>query len=100
MFHPLGRDEIRQIVDLQLVKLAKQLEAHGYGLVVSDEAKDLLAVEGYDPVYGARPLKRVIQQRLQNSLANELLAGNFPEGATIRVDAAADGFIFEPVNGP
>ena len=94
VFHPLGRGEIRQIVDLQLKILADQLQEEGYQLHVTDQAKDLLAIEGYDPVYGARPLKRVIQQRLQNALANELLSGRFEEGATITVDATPDGFIF------
>jgi ATP-dependent Clp protease ATP-binding subunit ClpB len=94
VFHPLGRDEIRQIVDLQLARLERQLTENGYGLAVTESAKSLLAAEGYDPVYGARPLKRVIQQRLQNSLANEILAGTLPEGTTIQIDAAPDGFIF------
>jgi len=95
VFHPLGRDEIREIVDLQVRQLSEQLEANGYKLEITDAAKQLLANEGYDPKYGARPLKRVIQQRLQNSLANEILAGNFPEGSTINIDAAADRFVFE-----
>ena len=94
VFHPLGKKEIRQIVDLQLSRLEKQLAENGYGLTVSDEAKSLLAEEGYDPVYGARPLKRVIQQRLQNALANRILSEEFPEGSHIHVDATADGFIF------
>lgn len=94
VFHPLGRDEIREIVDLQLHKLSATLEKNGYKLEVSDSARQLLANEGYDPAYGARPLKRVIQQRLQNSLANELLAGNFTAGDTIVIDAARDGFVF------
>ena len=94
VFHPLGKAAIRRIVDLQLTHLTRQLAENGYGLEVSDATKDLLAEEGYDPVYGARPLKRVIQQRLQNSLANEILAENFPEGSTIHVDAQMDGFIF------
>ncbi|HEX6987072.1 MAG TPA: AAA family ATPase, partial [Planctomycetaceae bacterium] len=94
VFHPLGRKEIRQIVDLQLRHLEAQLHEEGYGLEVTDRAKDLLAAEGYDPVYGARPLKRVIQQRLQNALANELLSGRFEEGTTITVDATPDGFVF------
>lgn len=95
VFHPLGRDEIREIVDLQIQQLSRQLENNGYQLKVSDTAKQLLANEGYDQKYGARPLKRVIQQRLQNALANEILSENFKEGATIKIDAAADGFIFE-----
>jgi ATP-dependent Clp protease ATP-binding subunit ClpB len=94
VFHPLGTKEIRQIVDLQLKRLAHQLEESGYDLEVTDAAKELLAKEGYDPVYGARPVKRVIQQRLQNALANEILSGNFPEGSLIRVDAERDGFLF------
>ena len=94
VFQPLGRAEIRQIVDLQLRGLERQLADEGYGLRVSDDAKQLLANEGYDPVYGARPLKRVIQTRLQNGLANELLAGRFDPGATITVDASPDGFVF------
>jgi len=94
VFHPLGKLEIRQIVDLQVARLASLLQQNGYELEVSETAKTLLVEEGYDPAYGARPLKRVIQQRLQNSLANEILANRFPEGSTIRVDAARDGFIF------
>ncbi|APZ93165.1 ATP-dependent chaperone ClpB [Fuerstiella marisgermanici] len=95
VFHPLGREEIREIVDLQVQHLNRQLESNGFKLEISDNAKQLLANEGYDPKYGARPLKRVIQQRLQNALANEMLAGNFPEGSTIMIDAATDGFVFQ-----
>ena len=94
-FDPLTRRELRQIVDLQLKGLAKRLEEEGLGLEVTDAAKQLLADEGYDPSFGARPLRRVIQTRLQNSLANELLSGRFEEGDTIRVDATQDGFLFE-----
>ena len=94
VFHPLGREEIREIVDLQLKRLDAQLERNGYKLEVSDQAKQLLANEGYDPAYGARPLKRVIQQRLQNGLANEILSGRFTAGETIFIDATPDGFVF------
>ncbi|MCA9009105.1 MAG: ATP-dependent chaperone ClpB [Planctomycetaceae bacterium] len=94
VFHPLGRSEIREIVELQLQRLNSQLEKNGFKLQVSEAAKQLLANEGYDPAYGARPLKRVIQQRLQNSLANELLAGIYSAGDTIEIDAAQDGFVF------
>jgi ATP-dependent Clp protease ATP-binding subunit ClpB len=100
VFHPLGKAEIREIVDLQLKQLSAQIEEIGYSLSVNDAAKSLLVEEGYDPVYGARPLKRVIQQRLQNRLANDILAGNFPEGSTIHVDAQQDGFIFSTENEP
>jgi len=94
VFHPLEQKDIRQIVDLQLAKLEKRLEDEGYHLVVSDAAKKRLSEEGYDPVYGARPLKRVIQQRLQNELANAILADEFPEGATITVDEQHGDFTF------
>jgi ATP-dependent Clp protease ATP-binding subunit ClpB len=94
VFQPLGKSELRQIVDLQLSRLADQLGKNGYALEVTDNARELLTKESYDPMYGARPLKRVIQQRLQNTLANEILAGNFREGTTIKIDAAPDGFIF------
>ncbi len=94
VFHPLGREEIREIVDLQLNRLSKQLEQNGYELVVSDAAREMLAEEGYDPVYGARPLKRVIQNRVQNELANEILSGEFPEGSRISVDASGGEFRF------
>ena len=100
VFHPLGRKEIRQIVDLQLRRLEKQLDENGYMLEVTDAAKDLLSEEGYDPAYGARPLKRVIQQRLQNALANNLLSGRLPPGCKIVVDAQAGEFTFRnTVNG-
>jgi ATP-dependent Clp protease ATP-binding subunit ClpB len=92
VFQPLGKSEIRQIVELQLKRLAQQLEENGYQLEVTDAAKNLIAEEGYDPVYGARPLKRVIQQRLQNALANELLSGSLPQGSTIVIDAQGNEF--------
>jgi ATP-dependent Clp protease ATP-binding subunit ClpB len=95
VFHPLRRNEIRRIVELQISKLVKQIEEHGFKLEISEEAKQLLSNEGYDPMYGARPLKRVLQQRLQNSLANAILGGEFPEGSTIKVDAHHGELTFE-----
>jgi ATP-dependent Clp protease ATP-binding subunit ClpB len=94
IFHPLGRGELHQIVDLQLKRLEKQLAEQHLTLEVTPKAKDLLVREGYDPMYGARPLKRVIQQRVQNSLANSLLAGEYPDGATIVVDAQGSDLAF------
>jgi ATP-dependent Clp protease ATP-binding subunit ClpB len=94
VFHPLGINEIRQIVDLQLTGLQKLVEENNLELVVTDAARDLLAEEGYDPAYGARPLKRAIQQRIQNALAKELLAGRFEDGAVITVDAESGEFTF------
>jgi ATP-dependent Clp protease ATP-binding subunit ClpB len=75
--------------------LQKRLEDNGFTLEVSDGAKKQLAEEGYDPVYGARPLKRTIQQRLQNELANAILGGEFEEGAHIVVDVQNGEFTFD-----
>ena len=94
VFSPLERDNIRRIVDLQLNQLAIQLAEQGHQLDVTDSARELLTTEGYDRLYGARPLKRVIQQRIQNGLANRLLAGEFPEGSRLVVDGQTDGFVF------
>lgn len=94
VFHPLAKTEIRQIVDLQLVRLEQRLAENGFTLNVTDAARKQIADEGYDPVYGARPLKRVIQQRLQNELANAILGGDFAEGQTITVDVQNGDFTF------
>ena len=85
LFKPLLKSEIRQIVDVQLVRVQKMLKEKEITLSVSDEAKDWLAQLGYDVTYGARPLKRVIQKYLINPLSQELLAGNFSDGDTIKV---------------
>ncbi len=94
VFHPLTRNDLRKIVELQISGLMRQMAEHEYTLTVSEEAKTLLANEGYDPVYGARPLKRVVQNRLQNALANAILSGEFPEGSTIQVDEQHGEFTF------
>ena len=85
VFRQLGRADIAAIVDLQLARLARQLEERRITLRVTPEARDLLAREGYDPAFGARPLKRVIQRRLQNAIAMDLLEGTYGEGDTIEV---------------
>ena len=77
-----------------MVRLQKRLEENGFTLEVTDAAKKQLAEEGYDPVYGARPLKRVIQQRLQNELANAILGGEFEEGSRITIDVQNGDFTF------
>ncbi len=94
IFHPLNRDEIRHIVQLQLNGLAKRLDDNGLKLVVSDAAIDRIADAGYDPMYGARPLKRVIQNEIQNPLATSLLRNSYPEGSTVHVDYRGDQFVF------
>jgi ATP-dependent Clp protease ATP-binding subunit ClpB len=95
IFHPLDKRHIRRIVDIQVKRLVKQAEKAGITLECTDNALDEIARLGYDPVYGARPLKRVIQQQLQNELARELLSGKFPEGSSVRIDFVQDGFVFE-----
>ncbi len=94
IFHPLRRDEIRRIVKLQLEELTKRLASNGLKLSVSEAAIDRVADEGYDPTYGARPLKRVIQNEIQNPLATALLRNSYPEGSTIHVDFRGEKFEF------
>jgi ATP-dependent Clp protease ATP-binding subunit ClpB len=95
IFHPLNREQIRRIVGLQINRLRGQLQQQGMDLQVTEAAENAIAVEGYDPMYGARPLKRVIQQRLQNPLATEILKGNFTEGARVIIDYRDNTFLFE-----
>ncbi len=99
VFRPLDRSQIRKIVDLQVDHLAKLLEKRSLGLVVTDTARQELANRGYDPQFGARPLKRVVQQQLQNPLAAELLKGQYPEGSTIKIDFDGEDFTFERAAG-
>jgi len=94
VFHPLQRDQIHAIADIQLEHLHQRLADRDMGLTVSSEALDLLAEAGFDPVYGARPLKRVIQQQLENSLAQDILSGRFAAGDNIKVDVENDTLIF------
>ena len=94
IFHPLNRAQIRSIVDFQIEALAKLLAGQQLGLEVTDSARQEIANRGYDPTYGARPLKRIIQQQLQNPLATELLKGSFPEESTVEVDFDGDQFSF------
>ncbi len=94
VFHPLSRDQVSRIVDIQLSHLAKLLEAKGLQLVVTDEARARIAADGYDPSYGARPVKRVLQQSVQNPLATELLKEEYPEGATVEVGFDGEGYTF------
>ncbi|HTS90063.1 MAG TPA: ATP-dependent chaperone ClpB [Gemmatimonadales bacterium] len=95
VFRQLSRADIAAIVELQLKRLAHQLEERHLGLRVTAEARELLATEGYDPVFGARPLKRVIQRRLQNPIALELLEGRFADGDTIEVRRKGETLSFE-----
>jgi ATP-dependent Clp protease ATP-binding subunit ClpB len=89
LFHSLSRGQLDKIVDVQLENLRRRLAQRNLKLAISDKAKELLGEEGYDPTYGARPLKRVIQQRIENPLAGHLLKGDFVDGDTIYVDINA-----------
>ncbi len=95
VFHPLGREHIRMIVDIQLGYLHQRLAGRDMRIVLSDAARDKLAEAGFDPVYGARPLKRAIQQQVENPLAQEILQGRFGPGDTIEVAVADDHLEFQ-----
>ncbi|MEO1899460.1 MAG: AAA family ATPase, partial [Methylococcales bacterium] len=86
VFHPLGREQIRSIAKNQIAILILRLQEKEIGLKISEPALDLLGEAGFDPVYGARPLKRVIQKQLENPLANEILAGHIVAGDEVEVD--------------
>jgi ATP-dependent Clp protease ATP-binding subunit ClpB len=93
-FQPLTREQIGEIVDLQVAKVAARLNERGVVIELTDAARELIGNLGYDPTYGARPLKRVIQKRLVDRLAMALLEGEFTEGDTVRVDAADGELVF------
>ncbi len=90
VFHPLDPQQIKQIAKIQINSLAERLSAMDHKIVISDDALSLLAESGYDPVYGARPLKRSIQQKLENPLAEELLSGKFSPAQEIKIDRDGD----------
>ena len=95
VFHTLGRGEIRRIVDIQLAQLRARLAEREIGLELDDPARDHLGESGFDPVYGARPLKRAIQSELENPLAQRLLRGEYLPGDTVRVTAVAGALGFD-----
>jgi ATP-dependent Clp protease ATP-binding subunit ClpB len=95
VFEPLTREQIADIVELQLARLRDRLAERGLSLELTDTAKEHLAEAGWDPTYGARPLKRAIQRLVENPLALQLLEGDFAEGDTIRVDAKDGELVFE-----
>lgn len=97
VFKRLTQEDLKQIVHIQLNRVADRLEEAGYQMEVSDEAEAYLAEVGYDPVYGARPLKRSIQRELQDPLSMRLLAGDFHAGETIRVTRSGDELDFVAV---
>jgi ATP-dependent Clp protease ATP-binding subunit ClpB len=94
VFEPLGRDEIAQIVDIQLRSLRRRLDERGLTIELTDEARAYLATKGYEPAFGARPLKRLIQREIQDPLAIRLLSGQIRDGDVVTIDASADGLEF------
>ncbi|MHC4228859.1 MAG: AAA family ATPase, partial [Planctomycetota bacterium] len=97
VFHMLGKEDLRKIVDIQLSYLVERLENRNIKIEFTDGAREQIMDEGYDPAFGARPLKRTIQQRLENALAAELLAGKFTDGDKIKINADTRKFTFEKV---
>jgi ATP-dependent Clp protease ATP-binding subunit ClpB len=94
-FKPLTKDQLAEIVELQLARLRARLAERGIELELTDEAKAVLAEAGWDPTYGARPLKRAIQRMVENPLALRLLESEFAAGDTVRVDAHEGELVFE-----
>jgi ATP-dependent Clp protease ATP-binding subunit ClpB len=94
-FHALDREHMKKIIDIQVAGLVKRLEERKIHVVLTDAAKDQIVREGYDPTYGARPLKRTIQRQVLDALALRVLQGEFVEGDTVAVDAGQDGLTFE-----
>jgi ATP-dependent Clp protease ATP-binding subunit ClpB len=96
VFHSLTREQIRGIVAIQIEKLNEILSGQNLSIAASDSALNLLAELGYDPAYGARPLKRVVQREIQNRLAEAILKGEITEGSTVRIDIDGDDLVFIP----
>ncbi len=99
VFHSLSKDHIRKIVDLMLTLVTKQLAEKGVKLEVTDKAKDFLGEKGYDEVFGARPLRRAIQDRVEDKLSEELLRGKFQFGDTVVVDVEENEIVLRPLAG-
>ena len=95
MFEPLGRDEVREIVEIQITQMKKRLEDNGFTLEISHEAIDWLAQLGYDPQFGARPLKRVLQKRVMDELSKQILSGNLSINDKIVIDYDGNQLLFK-----
>ena len=94
-FHALSQEHLKEIVEIQIAGLMKRLEERKIHVQLTDRAKDVLVREGYDPAYGARPLKRTIQRRVLDPLALRVLEGDFVEGDTVVVNASGNELTFE-----
>ena len=100
VFHELTAEEIHSIVDLMIARLREQLEAQGIGITLTSEARDLLAKEGFDPAFGARPLRRAIQRMIEDPLSEEILSGMWSAGDVVEVSAEEGRAIFNKLEGP
>jgi ATP-dependent Clp protease ATP-binding subunit ClpB len=100
VFEPLAREQLAEIAELQLERLRARLAERKLSLELTDAARDVLAEAGWDPTYGARPLKRALQRLVENPLAQRLLEGEFAEGDTIRVDAQDGDLVFGRAGAP
>ena len=94
VFHPLGKDEIAGIVDIQIRLLQQRLADRKLSVALTPAAREHLATKGFDPAYGARPLKRLIQREVQDALAMKLLSGEVKEGDTVEIDGGESGLVF------
>ena len=100
VFDPLNRDQIHKIVDLMIREVGERLQEHGVSIELTEEAKDWLADKGFDPVYGARPLRRAIQRFVENPLSKQIIGGEYLSGDMVKVDAADDGLSFAKSTAP
>ena len=98
MFRPLSQNGIKKIIDIFLRDVEKRLVEKNISLEITDGAKDILAREGYDPVYGARPLKRYIQNTLENQLARMIIKGTVGYGSNVKIDGNGDNLTINPTN--
>jgi ATP-dependent Clp protease ATP-binding subunit ClpC len=94
IFDPLTEEEIREIVDLMMKEVQARIEDRNITVILTDEAKSWLAEEGFDPMFGARPLRRTIQREVENPLSKKILLGEFKEGDRVKVDSSHEGLVF------
>ena len=98
MFRPLSQNGIKKIIDIFLRDVEKRLVEKNISLEITDGAKEILAREGYDPIYGARPLKRYIQNTLENQLARMIIKGTIGYGSNVKIDGNGDNLTINPTN--
>jgi ATP-dependent Clp protease ATP-binding subunit ClpC len=99
LFHTLSREDIQRIIDLQMKEIAGRLQEQGIRIELTGDAREKLAEEGYDPQFGARPLRRTLQRRIESPLSRKLLAGEFKEGDVVEVSTDREGYVFQRKEG-